>query len=171
MIIADRLVQDQQGVELLIELAELLQAPVVDRKGRMNFPNTHYLYQNAGVIAQADVILGLEVRDIWGVVNRIQDAPDHTQTRTAKQNAKVISVGTGEVFFGSNYQDFARFYPSDLSIVGDAQATLPYLIEAVKKLINGRRRSQIAARGRPLGNSSRSTTRSKYRGCALRLGC
>jgi acetolactate synthase I/II/III large subunit len=147
VIIADRLVQDQQGVELLIELAELLQAPVVDRKGRMNFPNTHYLYQNAGVIAQADVILGLEVRDIWGVVNRIQDAPDHTQTRTAKQNAKVISVGTGEVFFGSNYQDFARFYPSDLSIVGDAQATLPYLIEAVKKLINGRRRSQIAARG------------------------
>jgi thiamine pyrophosphate-dependent acetolactate synthase large subunit-like protein len=146
VLIADRLAQDQEGVDLLVELAELLQAPVVDQKGRMNFPNMHYLKQGGGVVGQADVILGLEVRDTWGVINRLQDAPDHTLTRAARPDAKVISIGTTEINFGSNYQDFTRFYPSDLSIVGDAQATLPYLIEAVREQLNASRRRQIASR-------------------------
>ncbi len=146
VLIADRLAQDQEGVDLLVELAELLQAPVVDQKGRMNFPNMHYLKQGGGVVGQADVILGLEVRDTWGVVNRLQDAPDHTLTRAARPDAKVISIGTTEINFGSNYQDFTRFYPSDLSIVGDGQATLPYLIEAVREQLNASRRRQIASR-------------------------
>ncbi len=146
VIIADRLAQDQEGVDLLVELAELLQAPVVDQKGRMNFPNTHYLRQGGGVVGQADVILGLEVRDTWGVINRLQDAPDHTLTRAARPDAQVISIGTTEVFFGSNYQDFARFYAADLPIVGDGQATLPYLIEAVKKQLDATRRRHIATR-------------------------
>ena len=30
-----------------MQLAELLQAPVVDQRGRMNFPNTHYLSAGA----------------------------------------------------------------------------------------------------------------------------
>ena len=65
VIYADRFAQDQEGVDLLVELAELLQAPVVDQKGRMNFPNGHHLSQTAGVVAQADVILALEVRDLF----------------------------------------------------------------------------------------------------------
>ena len=146
VLIADRLAQDQEGVDLLVELAELLQAPVIDQKGRMNFPNTHYLRQGGGVVAQADVILGLEVRDTWGVINRLQDAPDHTLTRAARPDAQVISIGTTEVYFRSNYQDFARFYPSDLSIVGDGQATLPHLIEAVREQLDAPRRRAIAAR-------------------------
>jgi len=146
VLIADRLAQDQEGVDLLVELAELLQAPVIDQKGRMNFPNTHYLKQGGGVVGQADVILGLEVRDTWGVINRLQDAPDHTLTRAARSDAQVISIGTTEVYFRSNYQDFARFYPSDLSIVGDGQSTLPYLIEAVREQLNAPRRRAIAAR-------------------------
>ncbi len=38
------------GVSLLVELAELLQAPVVDQGNRMNFPNTHYLSRPPNVI-------------------------------------------------------------------------------------------------------------------------
>ncbi len=147
VIVADRLAQDQEGVDLLVELAELLQAPVIDQKGRMNFPNVHYLKQGGGVVAQADIILGLEVRDTWGVINRLQDAPDHTMTRAARPGAQLITIGTTEVFFRSNYQDFARFYASDLSIVGDGQATLPYLIEAVRKHLDSSRRAQIESRG------------------------
>ena len=147
VIIADRYAQNQAGVDMLVELAELLQAPVVDRKGRMNFPNTHYLYQGGGVVAQADVVLALEVRDTWGVINRMQDTPEHAQSRLAKPDAQVISLGTTEVFFGSNYQDFTRFYASDLAIVGDGQATLPYLLEDVRSQLGSSRRSQIASRG------------------------
>ncbi len=146
VIYADRFAQDQEGVDLLVELAELLQAPVVDQKGRMNFPNGHHLSQTAGVVGQADVILALEVRDIWGIVNRLQDAPDHTLTRAAPPNARVISLGTTEVNFGSNYQDFTRFYAADLPIAGDAQSSVPYLIEALRERISNRRASQISER-------------------------
>ena len=146
VIIADRLAQDQEGVDMLVELAELLQAPVVDQQGRMNFPNTHYLKQGGSVIAQADVVLALEVRDTWGLINRIQDAPDHTLSRTAKPDVKVVKIGTSEALFGTNYQDFTRFYASDMSIVADGQATLPYLIEAVQKQISRSRRAQIESR-------------------------
>ena len=43
VIVADRAARTENGVRLLVQLAELLQAPVIDQGGRMNFPNTHYL--------------------------------------------------------------------------------------------------------------------------------
>jgi thiamine pyrophosphate-dependent acetolactate synthase large subunit-like protein len=43
VIIADRACRSQEGMKRLVELAEALNAPVVDIGGRMNFPTTHYL--------------------------------------------------------------------------------------------------------------------------------
>src|SRR5205085_2995809 len=43
VIVADRAARSENGVRLLVELAEALQAQVIDQGGRMNFPNTHYL--------------------------------------------------------------------------------------------------------------------------------
>src|SRR6266487_5890865 len=43
VIVADRAARSENGVRLLVELAELLQAQVIDQGGRMNFPKTHYL--------------------------------------------------------------------------------------------------------------------------------
>ena len=40
VIVADRVARTPEGTKLLIQLAETLQAPVVDQGGRMNFPNT-----------------------------------------------------------------------------------------------------------------------------------
>ncbi len=62
VILADRCARTPKGVALLVELAELLQAPVVDQGGRMNFPTRHPLNQSGrarGLISQADVIVGL----------------------------------------------------------------------------------------------------------------
>ena len=61
VIVVDLMAHDQEGVEGLVALAEALQAPVVNQFGRMNFPSNHYLSQAANVVAQADVILGLEL--------------------------------------------------------------------------------------------------------------
>jgi acetolactate synthase I/II/III large subunit len=135
VIVADRMAHDQRGIELLVELAETLQAAVVDRGGRMNFPSTHYLKQGGQVLASADVILGLELDDTWGLVNTVRDRTHRTAERTAKPDAAVITLGTGELFWRSNYQNFQRYYGADLSIAGDAEATLPELIEAVKKAL------------------------------------
>src|SRR6202051_4334299 len=46
VIIADRYARSQQGMDDLVKLAELLQAPVIDNRSRMNMPNTHYLCQS-----------------------------------------------------------------------------------------------------------------------------
>src|SRR4030095_4122242 len=62
LIVAGRLARTPNGIKLLVELAETLQAPVNDQRLRMNFPSRHPLY-GAGAVNSADVILGLEVQD------------------------------------------------------------------------------------------------------------
>ena len=47
VIVADRAARTENGVRLLVQLAEALQAPVIDQGGRMNFPKTHYLSRPA----------------------------------------------------------------------------------------------------------------------------
>jgi thiamine pyrophosphate-dependent acetolactate synthase large subunit-like protein len=151
VIVADRMAHDQRGVELLVELAETLQAPVVDRGGRMNFPTTHYLRQGGQTLANADVVLGLELSDTFGLVSTVRDRVHREAERTARPDVTVITLGTGELFWRSNYQSFQRYYEADLSIAGDAQATLPALIEAVKKALPrnaGPRLEQRAASAR-----------------------
>src|SRR6202044_1809500 len=69
VIVVDRAARTPAGIPLLVELAELLQAPVVDQGNRMNFPNTHYLSRPSVVVQQADVIIGMELSDYWATVN------------------------------------------------------------------------------------------------------
>lgn len=146
VLVADLMAHDQEGVERLVALAEALQAPVVNQFGRMNFPNTHYLSQGAAAVAQADVALGLELFDTWGTINTLRDRVHRDSVRKARPDARVISIGSNDLFTRSNYQNFQRFYPSDLSIAGDAQATLPVLTDAVLSGMPRARRATNAAR-------------------------
>jgi acetolactate synthase-1/2/3 large subunit len=145
-IVVDRMARDQSGVSLLVELAEALQAPVVDRHGRMNFPSTHHLYQDPGELARADVILALEVDDVFGVVNKVRDLAHKDRLRKVRSDVRVVTIGVNDLFMKSNYQNFQRYFDADLSIAGDGQATLPSLIEAVRSAMSGARRAQLAER-------------------------
>src|SRR5689334_7142416 len=68
LIIAGRSARTPNGLKPLVELAEVLQAPVMDRRMRMNFPTRHSLY-GTGNLGQSDVILALEVPDLWTVTH------------------------------------------------------------------------------------------------------
>ena len=46
VIVADRAARTPAGMTRLVELAEALQAPVIDQGGRMNFPSRHPLNQS-----------------------------------------------------------------------------------------------------------------------------
>lgn len=146
VIVVDRLARDQTGITRLVELAELLQAPVIDRGGRTNFPTSHYLYRRGGGIANADVILGLELNDLWGTVNALRDTVHKVPQRVAPANARVISIGVGDLYLKSNYQNFQRYYGADLSIAGDGQDTLPLLTEAVRRAMTRQQRAAAAKR-------------------------
>jgi acetolactate synthase I/II/III large subunit len=150
VILADRMARTPAGVAHLIELAETLQAPVVDVGGRMNFPSRHPLNQsdrNRALVADADVVLGLEVTDFFGALNTSRDQIERTSKSITKPNAKLISINANDLYIKGNYQDFQRFPEVDIAIAADAEATLPPLTEAVKRLINDDRKRAFQDRG------------------------
>jgi acetolactate synthase I/II/III large subunit len=150
VIVADRVARSDNGIRLLVQLAELLQAQVIDQGGRMNFPKTHYLSRPPTVVSNADVILGLELADFWATVNAWTDNGEHgigvNRTRI-KPDTQLISINSSELLTKANYQDFQRFQPVDVAMAADAEATLPALIEAVKAAIPADRKSAIEQRG------------------------
>src|SRR5438876_10468129 len=95
VIIADTLGRNPKTVPALIELAELLSIPVVDKGARFNFPTTHPLDATDGardLLQKADVILALDVADLFGSLTTVRK-----QTRACEYvtspGVKLISIG------------------------------------------------------------------------------
>jgi acetolactate synthase-1/2/3 large subunit len=156
VLIADRLARTPEGMARLVELAELLQAPVVDTGGRMNFPSRHPLNHSGrarAVVSQADVIVGLETLDFWGQTHSYRDQIHRTSRPITKAVAKTVTIGVGDLFQKANYQNFQRFADVDLAIAADGEATLPALIEAVKRQLDGDRKAAFEARGKKLATA------------------
>jgi acetolactate synthase I/II/III large subunit len=150
VIVTSRSARTPAGLKSLVELAELLQCAVIDQHRRMNFPSRHPLNQSwdtRTVVGNADVILGLEVYDFYGVVHALGGQTKVIPRSIIKPGTKLISISSSDLFYKSNYQNFQRFEEVDVSIAADAEATLPSLIEAVKKLVTEDRRRVFQARG------------------------
>jgi acetolactate synthase-1/2/3 large subunit len=153
VIICDRVARTHAGMGRLIALAEALQCPVIDLWGRMNFPSRHPLnhtFRRGPLLQQADVILAIEVNDLWGALNNFHDRIVRTSRPAIKANAKTITLGVRDLYLKSNYQDFGRYQDADLAIAGDGEASLPALTEAVKRLADDGRKSAFAERGKKL---------------------
>jgi len=156
VIVADRAARTPAGVQRLIELAETLQAPVIDQGGRMNFPSRHALNQSGNarqLVAEADVVLGLELTDFWGTVSTVRDGLTRTSRSSVKPGTKLISITALDLATKGNYQDFQRYPEVDVAMAADAEATLPALTEACKRLITNEKRSAFQERGKKLAES------------------
>jgi len=115
----------------------------------MNFPSRHPLNQSEGggqLIANADVILGLELTDFWGTVNAFRDSLVRSSRSRIRQGTRLISITAVDLYTKSNFQDFQRYPEIDVAMAADAEATLPALTEAVKKLVTADRRTAFAER-------------------------
>jgi thiamine pyrophosphate-dependent acetolactate synthase large subunit-like protein len=159
-IIIGRPARTPRGLELLVELAELLQAPVQDMRFpmRMNFPSRHPLKMAAGEpVGDADLVLGLEHPELFlnlnamTPVNRLgmESRPLHAP------GTRIATIASFELLTKSNYQDFGRYIEADLAIAADTEATLPSLIEACRRLITPERRRLFDERGRRLAAANR----------------
>jgi acetolactate synthase-1/2/3 large subunit len=151
LIVVDRMARTPAGMARLVELAETLQCAVLDRFGRTNFPSRHPLnqtFRRNAVVAQADVILAIEMNDQWAALNAFSDRIVRTSRPLHKPTAKIISLGLRDMYLKANYQDFGRFSDTDMSIAGDGEASLPALTEAVRKLIDPGRKAAYEARGK-----------------------
>jgi thiamine pyrophosphate-dependent acetolactate synthase large subunit-like protein len=141
---AGRAARTPNGIALLVELAELLQAPVNGGGDRVNFPSRHPL---AGIGTGAgDVILNLEVQGGAG--------PGPAAAARAA-NAKTINVSSLSLFIKSNLQDFQHMVDADVDIAADSEATLPMLIEEVKRQLSADRTRVLQQRGAKLADAHR----------------
>jgi len=156
VIIVDKMARTEAGMRSLVQLAELVQCPVIDQNGRMNFPNTHHLNTGPQAVRDADLIIGLEVSDFWNTINTwVDNGDEHGHGNRVSRlkpgsTAKLVTISSMELLTKSNYQDFQRFQPVDISMVGDAEASLPALIEAVKSAIPSDRKAAYEKRGEAL---------------------
>jgi thiamine pyrophosphate-dependent acetolactate synthase large subunit-like protein len=124
--------------DLLIELAEMIQAPVdvMGYASWQKFPSWHPLYGTGGRGYTPDVTLGLEVADM------------SVPARVARANGrKTISISSEHLFQGSNIHDFGRYADVDLVIAADAEATLPALIEEIRRQTTSERKTAFQTRG------------------------
>jgi len=147
VIYADRAARTPEGLRLLVQLAEALQAPVCDSSNRLNFPWRHPLNQSRrqrALLSEADVVLALEPGDPFSLFNQV--AP----------GARKITISSVELAPKGNYQDLQRFASEvDLAIAADAETTLPMLIEAVQRQLPASRKAALDARGQALAAAHR----------------
>jgi acetolactate synthase-1/2/3 large subunit len=158
-IIAGRPARTPKGLALLIELAELLQAPVQDARYpmRMNFPSRHPLKMGSGVpVGDADLVLGLEHPELFMNLNALSPVNRiGMQSRPlVKPGTRIATINASELITKSNYQDAGRYVEADLAIAADTEATLPALIEACRRLITPERRRVFEQRGARLAAAS-----------------
>lgn len=154
LIAADRGIPGPHGVfSHLVKLAELLQCSVVDLGGRLNFPTLHPLNQSTrrgAALAQADLIFGIDMTDFWGFTHSYRDQIERSSRSLLRPGAKTVSLTSADQFIRPNFQSFQRYPDVDIEISGDGAGTLPALIEAVSKLIDGDKKSAFDARGKKL---------------------
>jgi len=150
VIITDRSARSNEGVQLLVELAELLNCPVVSLDGRMNFPTRHYLnhsWNRGAVMRDADLVVGLELTSLWSATHHVPDNTHREPTiRRIPKDAKIIDISSVHSFSKSNQLDLSRHVSADITIAADAQATMPAIIESIKKQISSSQKQAIKAK-------------------------
>jgi acetolactate synthase-1/2/3 large subunit len=135
VILADYVGRNNSAVTALVQLADLLSIPVVDLGARLNFPNTHSLNltgRNQQLIGEADVILALDVMDLFGQLMR-QDPNTHALTPAIKPSCKIIHVTLADISMRSWTSDFQELAPVDLPIVANTRVFLPALIDEIQR--------------------------------------
>lgn len=135
VVLADYLGRNSASVLSLVELADLLALPVVDRGARQNFPNTHPLNltgKDKELIEKADVILALDIMDLYGALARYE-AKNKSSAVTIQPGCKVIHVTLADLAVRSLTTDLQELAPVDLPIVADTSVFLPALIEEINR--------------------------------------
>lgn len=137
VVIADRMGRKAGAVEALVKLAETLAAPVIDKSGSLNFPNTHPLDLTGAdveLLSNADVILALDVDDLFGSLHRVE-IQGRKFTPVFSKQAKIIHISLKEQFIRGWAADFQQLPKVDLPIAGDSAAALQQLLPLCQQLL------------------------------------
>jgi benzoylformate decarboxylase/acetolactate synthase-1/2/3 large subunit len=162
VVVADLVGRSAEAFDALVALAELLALPVIDPEGEywknaLNFPTRHPLNLSGvpELLGEADVVLGLEVRDLFGTLNRV-DVHAASATALTPSDARVVHVSLAHLLTGSWAADYQRLQPVDLHLAAELALALPALLARVGELLGAAgaaqrieaRRDRLTARSR-----------------------
>jgi thiamine pyrophosphate-dependent acetolactate synthase large subunit-like protein len=121
LILAGYVGESSPAFEALVELAEILGAPVVDSGVRHAFPTSHPLaaLHVDGILDEADVVLALDVEDI------------HTplRSRWRERDPVVLNVSLAHLKLRSWAHDYQAMVPAPRHITASGDAAVAALLE------------------------------------------
>ena len=142
IILVDQVGDSRAAVDSLINLAEMLGAPVIDpRKRRYNFPNTHPMnHSGTDIYRDADVILGL---DVWSLNYTLKDTDRirHELTEAVEGEFDLINIGMHELGASSLTADYYAMRETEIPILADTELAIPSLTDAVEARLEDERDS------------------------------
>lgn len=121
----------------LIALAETSGAAVIDLNQRLNFPTTHRLnvsYTQIELLAQADLVLAVDVKDLYGPLVKTDRVKRKTEYLIPK-SCKIVEIGYRDVNISKWSDEYQQLVPVDLDIIADSSVALPQLVARVKECV------------------------------------
>jgi hypothetical protein len=126
VIVAGRVQRTAAGPKLCSQLADTLQAPVVDERSRMNMPivmRSIHTERGTSHSRRRRHPLALEPMDLFGTLNNVNDTIGRPASSKIRPAPKVIVLGTTDVGIKANITAYERYNEADLGITGDAEAS------------------------------------------------
>ncbi len=148
VILTDYTGRNPESFDNLVKLAELLAVPVLDFNRRLNLPTNHPLnLTGSDMIEKADLILSLDVRDLYGPLVKLDKITRKTVYRTQK-GCKIIDIGFADLHISKWSQDYMQLQETDLHIAADTLVAIPELTKFCEELLgkNGAKREGIRKR-------------------------
>ena len=160
LIIADQLGRNPTAVPALIELAELLGCPVVDKGARFNFPSVHPLDATDGareILQKADVILALDVGDLFGSLTTVSKQTRNCEYITSSA-VKIIAISMNDMLVHSWANDYQALQAIDVPMTADTAVAVPELTRLCRELVgnDAKRKASIEARTKELADKHKS---------------
>ncbi|TME68128.1 MAG: thiamine pyrophosphate-binding protein, partial [Chloroflexi bacterium] len=135
VIVAEYTGRDADAFREVAALAELIGAPVIDLQARLNIATRHPLNftGSEAMLNVADLILALDVGDLFRALNRL-DRTTHEKQSRIRAGCAIVQIGLMELRSSKWSEDIGQFQPVDLSIVADTRLALPALRALLSKL-------------------------------------
>jgi acetolactate synthase-1/2/3 large subunit len=156
LILAEYVGRHPDGFDNLVRLAETVAVPVWDINSSLCFPNRHPLCLSLDkeALKQADVILGIDVRD-WERPTASLDSMNRVVTPLVPESCEWLEIGFAEIGMSSWSLDYGRYQPKTLSALGDPCLAMPEMARIAREMLDAdpglagrirQRKRRVAAR-------------------------
>jgi len=160
LIIADTLGRHPKTLPALIELAELLAIPVIDKGARFNFPSVHPLDVTDGardLLPKVDVLLALDVGDIFGAITTVSKQTRNSGYLTSP-GVKIIGISMSDMLVHSWANDYQALQAVDVPMSAATSVAVPELTRLCRELLgsDAKKKAAVEARQKELAEKHKS---------------